>query len=620
MATDFPQDRAETELELQEELSPPERTGWHRLVPLTLGGRLALTFGLITAIATIGLGIYLNFSIRAIYLDRIEQHLLSDARVVGRSVSTDLSANAGMDAIDPQIKAFSTDIDARITIIAPDGVVVGDSTADPRTMDNHGSRPEIVAAAANGESVIRRQSGTLDGSFLYAAVQIPGADGYIAETALPASEVDSALADIRRRIALGTIAAVILSVGAGVFVSRRLATDIGAVRDSAISVASGDLDVTIEPPVTRELGDLARAFNQMTNRVSTLLNESRRARMRWASAFASIGDGMILVDDTEQVTAVNPAAAKLLGVDVERAIGQQFVVVVRDHEVTALLRESQRVQLLKRGEIEFSRRGLVLEATARPVAGHGERYSIVSLRDVTELRRLETVRREFVANVSHELRTPLASIRAVVETLEAGAIDDPAVSGEFLGRIVGEVDRLAALVDDLLDLARLESGRVQPQLESLDPRNLLVGAAERLRPQIERARLNLKIDIPAGLPLVLADRARIEQVVLNLVHNAIKFTPPEGTITVKAERDRQMLKTSIIDTGSGIPEAELSRLFERFYKADKARRSDGTGLGLAITKHIVQAHDGDVTAESEPGHGSTFIFTLPFAEKSNAWS
>jgi two-component system phosphate regulon sensor histidine kinase PhoR len=256
--------------------------------------------------------------------------------------------------------------------------------------------------------------------------------------------------------------------------------------------------------------------------------------MRWASAFASIGDGMILVDDTEQVTAVNPAAAKLLGVDVERAIGQPFVVIVRDHDITALLRASQREQLLKRGEIEFSRRGLVLEATARPVAGYGERYSIVSLRDVTELRRLETVRREFVANVSHELRTPLASIRAVVETLEAGAIDDPAVAGEFLGRIVGEVDRLAALVDDLLDLARLESGRVHLHPEPLDPRNLLVSAAERLRPQIERARLNLTLDIPAGLPPVLADRARIEQVVLNLVHNAIKFTPPDGTITVKA--------------------------------------------------------------------------------------
>src|SRR3954451_18168470 len=175
MATDSPQDRAETELEL----AAPERTGWHRLVPLTLGGRLALTFGLITAIATIGLGVYLNYSIRSIYLDRIEQNLLSDARVIGRSVSGDLSANAGTDVIDPQIKEFSTDIDARITIIAPDGVVVGDSTADPRTMDNHGSRPEIVAATANGESVIRRHSGTVDKSYLYAAVQIPGANGFI---------------------------------------------------------------------------------------------------------------------------------------------------------------------------------------------------------------------------------------------------------------------------------------------------------------------------------------------------------------------------------------------------------------------------------------------------------
>ena len=421
----------------------------------------------------------------------------------------------------------------------------------------------------------------------------------------------------RRQIALGTIVAVLASIAAGVFISRKLSADIGTVRDSAMKVASGDLDVTIEPPSIRELGDLARAFNTMTQQIDALINESRRARMRWASAFASIGDGMILVDEAEQITAVNPAAARLLDVDVEWAVGKHFIVVVRDHEITALLRESQRTKELKRGVIDFSREGLVLETSARPVAGYQERYTIVSLRDITELRKLESVRREFVANVSHELRTPLASIRAVVETLEAGAIDDPEVANEFLGRIVGEVDRLAALVDDLLDLARLESGRVHLNQEALDPRELLSSAAERLRPQIERARLYLVVDIPAGLPRVFADRARIQQVVLNLIHNAIKFTPPDGTITVTAEQDGEMLNVQVIDTGTGIAVQDLPRLFERFYKGDKARRSDGTGLGLAITKHIIQTHEGVISAESEFGEGSTFTFTLPIAKSSS---
>lgn len=298
-----------------------ERTGWRWLVPETLAARLAITFGLITAIAMIGLGIFLNYSIRSIYLDRIESNLLSDARVVGRSLAGDLTTSPTIAAIDPQVKAYAEDIDARITIVAPDGSVLGDSVADPLTMDNHASRPEIAAAMQGSDGVLRRHSGTVNESYLYAAVQIPGAERFIAETALPASQVDHALADIRRQIALGTIVAVLASIAAGVFISRKLSGDIGTVRNSAMKVASGDLDVTIEPPSIRELGDLARAFNTMTQRIDVLINESRRARMRWASAFASIGDGMILVDDSEQITAVNPAAARLLDVDTEWAVG-----------------------------------------------------------------------------------------------------------------------------------------------------------------------------------------------------------------------------------------------------------------------------------------------------------
>jgi two-component system, OmpR family, phosphate regulon sensor histidine kinase PhoR len=230
------------------------------------------------------------------------------------------------------------------------------------------------------------------------------------------------------------------------------------------------------------------------------------------------------------------------------------------------------------------------------------------------------VRREFVANVSHELRTPLASIKALVETLEAGAIDDPAVSADFLGRINGEVDRLAALVDELLDLGRLESGRVGLRLELLDPADLLRRGSERLRPQTERAQLQLTVSVPDGLPPVLGDRARIEQVLLNLVHNAIKFTPAGGRIDVKGEARDGYLSVSVTDTGIGMSESELQRVFERFYKADRSRRSDGSGLGLAIAKHIVLGHQGAITATSEEGVGSTFGFTLPFAPSTSSIS
>jgi two-component system phosphate regulon sensor histidine kinase PhoR len=596
----------------------PVDTWWARFVPWTLAGRLALTFALITAAATIGLGIFLDVSIRSLYLDRLEAQLESQASVVGRSLSTELTTNPTIAAVDPLVKAFSGDINARITIISPDGTVLGDSDADPATMNNHLNRPEIAEAIADGEGSIQRKSGTVDAEFLYVAVQVPGAPQYIVETALPVSQVDDAMSDVRRRIAAGTVIAVLMSIVAGLWISRRITGSLNAVRDSVVRVAAGDLTSTVEPQSTRELADLANAFNTMTSQIDELVEDGRRARMRWASAFASLGDGMMLVNNDEIVTAINLAGADLLDSDPDWAVNQAFVVVARDHELISLLRDSMQRQETRRAVIDLGRGGLVIEATARPVAGYKERYTIVILRDVTELRRLESVRREFVANVSHELRTPLASIRAVVETLEGGAIDDEEVAADFLHRIVGEVDRLAALVDDLLDLARLESGRVHLSLDVLDPLDLLSRAAERLRPQTERARVRLIVDVPAELPPVLADRARIEQVLLNLVHNAIKFTPAGGTITVRGHIEDDVLVTDVIDTGAGIPEADLQRLFERFYKADKARRSEGTGLGLAITKHIVQTHNGTISVESILGAGSTFTFTLPLASSAHS--
>ena len=618
MATDLPQRVSEFSPETSPIAARPVDTWWARFVPWTLAGRLAVTFALIVAAATIGLGVFLDFSIRSLYLDRLESQLGSQANVVGRSLAGELNANPTIATIDPLVKAYSQDISARITIIAPDGSVLGDSSADPAAMNNHLNRPEIAEAVADGEGSIQRKSGTVDQDFLYVAVQIPGAPNYIAETALPVSQVDEAMSDVRQRIAVGALIAVLLSILAGLWVSRKITGSLNAVRYSAVRVAGGDLSATVEPPSTRELADLANAFNTMTSQIEDLIDESRRARMRWASAFASLGDGMLLVDNNEIVTAINIAGANLLDADPDWAINQAFVVVARDHELTALLRESMQRQETRRAVIELSHGGLFIEATARPIAGYNERYTIVTLRDVTELRRLESVRREFVANVSHELRTPLASIRAVVETLEGGAIDDEEVADDFLHRIVGEVDRLAALVDDLLDLARLESGRVHLALDVLDPLDLLSRAAERLRPQTGRARLNLIIDVPVDLPPVLADRARIEQVLLNLVHNAIKFTPAGGTITVRGRIEDGMLVTDVIDTGAGIPEADLPRLFERFYKADKARRSEGTGLGLAIAKHIVQTHNGTISVQSVLGKGSTFTFTLPLASTAHS--
>jgi two-component system phosphate regulon sensor histidine kinase PhoR len=238
--------------------------------------------------------------------------------------------------------------------------------------------------------------------------------------------------------------------------------------------------------------------------------------------------------------------------------------------------------------------------------------SLLLVQDLTRVRRLETVRRDFISNVSHELRTPLASLKALTETLQNGALSDPEAGPRFLGRIATEVDALAQMAQELLDLSRIESGQVELALAPLSPAELLGSAADRMRLQAERAGLTLAVSCMNDLPFIHADKSRLEQVLVNLIHNAVKFTRPGGEVTLLAELMEAGIRFGVRDTGVGIPPDSVSRIFERFYRVDKSRAGSGTGLGLSISKHIIEAHGGRIWAESEVGRGSVFYFMIPF--------
>jgi two-component system, OmpR family, phosphate regulon sensor histidine kinase PhoR len=304
----------------------------------------------------------------------------------------------------------------------------------------------------------------------------------------------------------------------------------------------------------------------------------------------------------------------LLNTTPEKALRRSFVQAARDHRVAEVWTRCLQSGAEEVAAVELSPSQFVRVVVTPFLKGAGRGY-LVMLQDLTQMRRLQTVRQDFISNVSHELRTPMASLRALVDTLRDGALDDPPAAYRFLDRMEIEVDALTQMVEELLELSRIESGQVPLRLDSVPISAVIFPAVERLRPQAERNHLTLKIDVPRDLPRVLIDAGRIHQVVTNLVHNAIKFTQERGDISIVAHAEGDHVKVQVADTGVGIPATEINRIFERFYKTDRSRAAGGTGLGLAIAKHIVQAHGGEIWAESTEGEGSRFTFTMPLAEQ-----
>jgi two-component system phosphate regulon sensor histidine kinase PhoR len=395
-------------------------------------------------------------------------------------------------------------------------------------------------------------------------------------------------------------------VGYLYFRLRRRMRDYSAVIWQA---SRGEIPATTLPLDVPQIETLSSAIHDLGDSLTQKNVTLDAERARLAAILDQMTDGVLIADPRGIIQFANPAAEKLF--DIPQANGHTVAEAVRHHQLVEAWQRCQQHGGTQTETAEIPQRQKYIQLVVIPDQHAGG--TILLAQDLTRVRRLETVRRDFVSNVSHELRTPLASLRALTETLQDGALDDPLAAHRFVGRIQTEVDALTQMASELLELTRIESGQLPLEFSTIPPVSLLNSAVERMRAQAERAGIALSIDCPPDLPEVRADTPRLEQVLVNLIHNSVKFTSPGGSILLSAGNDEKYVRFVVHDTGVGIPAEDLLRIFERFYRVDRSRAGGGTGLGLSIARHIVEAHGGRIWAESEEGRGSSLFFTIPVA-------
>ena len=519
---------------------------------------------------------------------------------------------------------------ARVTVIDSNGQVLADSAADAAAMENHANRPEVVEALAQGHGQSVHRSVTLDRELVYEAVRYQAPDGQsiVIRLAVPLSEIDLSVKELRDRLLIASIVMLLIGGIASLAFTRVFAARIGRLKDFSQRIAEGNFRPLLSEGPRDELSELTDSMNQTAARLDQEIRTLSGERNRSSAILRSMVEGVAVIDAQERLVFYNRAFSEIFNVPVSTAEGRPLIEAVRNAELVGLIRKALRGEEGLQNDISM---GIVqmqnFSVTAAPVmalettngAPDADRAkpsgAVVVLHDVTELRRLERVRQDFVANVSHEFKTPLTAIQGFAETLLSGALDDPTSNRRFLEIIRTHAVRLARLTNDLLKLARIEAGKLEVEFFPVGLIELIEGCAETTLLKASRKQITLEIEVPPGLPPVRGDAGLLRDVLQNLLDNAIQYTPEGGHIRVSADLRSKEAVVTVTDTGIGIPASDKERIFERFYRVDAARSREagGTGLGLSIAKHIVEAHGGHLWVDSVIGEGSKFSFSIPIA-------
>ncbi len=514
---------------------------------------------------------------------------------------------------------------ARVTVISSQGTVLADSSSETVTMESHAQRPEVIEALKNGEGRSTRHSVSVNRALLYYARRVdqPGGNQILIRLALPVDGIDQALGKFRTQLWLWSLLILLFAGAIALWISRSFVDRIERLREFSRRVAEGDFRPLPSDGKGDTLEALGGSLNQTAERLDRTIRTLTEERNLSSAILGSMVEGVAVVNGAERLVFANPGFAGILGLDVPPVSGSSLLEIVRQRELIDAVRRVLAGESRVESEIVTGTlRQHFFAATVAAVRAGETSGAVIVLHDITALRKLERIRRDFVANVSHEFRTPLTAIQGFAETLIAGAINDPNNRDRFLAIILDHSRRLARLTEDLLRLSEMDAERLELEIHRVSVSQLVESCYETAQRRATEKELFLSLQLPSPLPDVAGDARRLQEVLQNLLDNAIQYTLPSGKIILSAEAKNDEVIFTVADTGIGVPQSDQPRIFERFYRVDAARSREagGTGLGLSIAKHLIEAHGGHIWVESEIGVGSKFHFSVPIfdAERSAA--
>lgn len=597
---------------------------------LGVRGKLFLLSSALVLLATSFVYLYARDEIEEQTVAEVQNSLVTRTALLAGQASLFLSqlavtdhpsAEALRQAWQPLALDMSTRGRCRVTIVRHDGLVLADSDLNGTQLaqvENHAGRPEVRQALSKGVGSSRRHSSTISRDFVYTAASFPrpGSSAYgVVRASVELSQVQAAIASLRRTLTFNAALALGIALAVSLLAAQIASGTTRRLTEAARKLASGDLTARMPVLANDEFGELGRALDHLTRSLQHSLEELKTERDRLDGLLSRMQEGVLMLDASGHIVLLNPALQEMLLL--HDAIGKTPLEVIRHSELKLLLDEVTSTGAPASREIEVTglmhRRLLVWAALLGPPQGGAFAVFV----DVTEMRRLENLRRDFVANASHELRTPVTAIRSAGETIRDVALNDTAALPRFVDIIVRNAERVGNLLDDILELSRIESRALRLQMEPVEIHGVLSQVAELFRERAERKGLLLHVT-PLAIPaFAMADRRALENVLTNLIDNAVKYCTAGASIEASIRADAKELKVLVSDTGPGIESVHLPRLFERFYRVDagRSREVGGTGLGLSIVKHLVEAMGSQIQVESTPGAGSVFYFCLPRASR-----